>query len=179
MSAVVQISAIVEVEELIPPGFGNLTAEEKEECESFLQSLIRTGGCEEILRGTMAGSFKHGVISACLMGRARRFQQFATSCAEIEFPANWNFAGWDNADEPNWAEMAYDAAAKACDIFPISINFYDFGCLLQKQGRHGKARLAFKEFLRRANVNEIDPVARAAVSSRNIADAIEHACKSL
>jgi hypothetical protein len=179
MAAFAEMPAVFQEEDLIAVGSVNLTEEERAECESFLRSVIQKGDCERLLRGKMAASFKRGVISACMMGRARRFLHHAASCSVSDSStADLNHPGW-YSNEPDWAEMAYEAAAKACDIFPVSINFYDFGCLLQEQGRNGKARIAFKEFLRRASVKEIDAVARAAVSRRNIAGAIEHARQSL
>lgn len=160
-------------EELISTGSVFLTEEEQNECESFLRSVIQTGACEPALRGELAASFKRGIISACMMGRARRFSLQAASSYTDDLSAAWNL------DEPDYAEMAYAAAVKACDIFPVPINFYDFGCLLQEQGRHGKARVAFKEFLTRAKFKDLDPVEKAAMSKRDIAGAIEHARQSL
>ena len=178
MAAFAEMPAVFEEEILTAEDSVRLTPEEKEECETFLRSVIQGGDCEQFLRGTLASSFKRGVISACMMGRARRFSLQAASRSADESYGRRIQEEWD-VNEPDLAEMAYLAAEKACDIFPVSINFYDFGCLLQEQGRHGKARVAFKEFLRRANVKEIDPVARAAVSKRNIAGAIEHARQAL
>jgi hypothetical protein len=174
MSAVLQIPTGYEEEHLTAEDSIHLTPEEKEECETFLRSVIQSGEYEQILRGSLAGSFKRGVISACMMGRARRFSLQAASRTADESFGRRKHEEWD-LNEPDLAEMAYLAAEKACNVFPVSINFYDFACLLQEQGRHGKARVAFKEFLRRANVKEIDPIARAAVSRRNIAGAVEHA----
>ncbi len=181
MSTAVKMPVVFEEqeEELIAPGSFNLTGEEQEECESFLRSVIRTGDCEQVLSGPLAGSFKRGVISACMMGRARRFLLRAAYSVADNKPVDWDKADWITLYEPDWSRMAYRAAAKACDIFPVSINFYDFGCLLQEQGRHGKARVVFKEFLRRVSVSEIDPVARAAVSRRDLEGAIEHARQAL
>jgi hypothetical protein len=181
MSAVVEMPVLFEQQEeqLIALGSFNLAEEEQEECESFLRFVIRTGDCRQVLRGDLAGSFKRGVISACMMDRARRFLLQAAYSVADHKPVDWDRADWISLYEPDWARMAYRAAAKACDIFPVSINFYDFGCLLQEQGRHGKARVAFKEFLRRVSVSEIDPVARAAVSRRDLDGAIEHARQSL
>lgn len=180
MSAAVKMPVVFEAqeEELIALGSFNLTGEEEEECESFLRSVIRAGDCGQALRGPLAGSFKRGVVSACMMGRARRFLLQAAYSVADNKPVDWDRADWITLYEPDWAKMAYRAAAKACEIFPVSINFYDFGCLLQEQGRHGKARMAFKEFLRRVSVSEIDPVARAAVSMRNLEGAIEYARQS-
>ncbi|MGA9670646.1 MAG: hypothetical protein WBQ94_15655 [Terracidiphilus sp.] len=181
MSAAVKMPIVFEAqeEELIAVSSFNLTGEEQEECESFLRSVIRTGDCGQAMRSPLAGSFKRGVVSACMMGRARRFLLQAAYSVADNKPVDWGRANWITFYEPDWARMAYRAASKACEIFPVSINFYDFGCLLQEQGRHGKARMAFKEFLRRVSVSEIDPVARAAVSRRNLDGAIEHARQSL
>jgi hypothetical protein len=178
MSAVLQIPNGFEEEHLNAEDSIHLTQDEMEECETFFCSVVQSGAYEQWLKGSLAGSFKRGVVSACLMARARRLLLQAASRTADESFGRQNGEDWD-LDEPDLAEMAYLAAEKACDIFPVSINFYDFGCLLQEQGRHGKARVAFKEFLRRANVKEIDPVARAAVSRRNIAGAIEHARQAL
>jgi len=178
MSAVLQIPVVFEEEHLTAEDSIHLTPAEKEECETFLRSVIQSGDYEHLLKGSLAGSFKRGVISACMLGRARRFSLQAASRTADESFGRRIHEEWD-INEPDLAEMAYLAAEKACDIFPVSINFYDFGCLLQEQGRHGKARMAFKEFLRRANVREIDPIARAAVSRRDIASAIEHARQSV
>jgi hypothetical protein len=178
MSAVLQIPVVFEEEHLTAEDSIQLTPDEKEECDNFLRTVIQTGDCEHLLKGTPVGSFKRGVVSACMMGRARRFMLQAASRTADESFGRWKYQDWD-VNELDLEEMAYRAAEKACDIFPVSINFYDFGCLLQDQGRHGKARVAFKEFLRRVYANEIDPIARAAVSRRNIPGAIEHARKSL
>jgi hypothetical protein len=178
MAAFAEMPAVFEQENLTAEDSVHLTPEEKEECETFLHSVIESGDYQKLLKGTLAGSFKRGVISACMMGRARRFSLQAASRAADESFGRRIQEEWD-VNEPDLAEMAYLSAEKACDIFPVSINFYDFGCLLQEQGRHGKARVAFKEFLRRANVREIDPIARAAVSRRDIASAIEHARQSI
>ena len=177
MAAFAEMPAVFQEENLTAEDSVHLTPDEKAECETFLRSVIESGDYQQIMKGTLAGSFKRGVISACMMGRARRFLLQAASHTADESFGRGNHE-WD-VNEPDLAELAYLAAEKACDIFPISINFYDFGCLLQEQGRNGKARVAFKEFLRRANVKEIDPIARAAVSRRDIAGAIEHARQAM
>ncbi|MGA2850906.1 MAG: hypothetical protein ABSE46_18050 [Terracidiphilus sp.] len=178
MSAVLQIPVVFEEEHLTAEESNLLTPDEKEECETFLRTVIQSGDCEHLMKGMLAGSFKRGVVSACMMGRARRFMLQAASRAADESFGRWKHEDWD-VSEPDLEEMAYLAAEKACDIFPVSINFYDFACVLQDQGRHGKARVAFKEFLRRTHVMEIDPIARAALSRRDMAGAIEHARQSL
>jgi hypothetical protein len=158
--------------EMIPQSSVYLTDEEQEECESYLRFVIQKGDCERLLSGELATSFKRGIVSACMMGRARRFLHQAAS-SSVPQQSEWT------EDEPEYGELAYEAAAKACDIFPVSINFYDMGCLLQEQGRHGKARMLFREFLRRVKTQEVGPIERAAISKRDIAGAIEHARQCL
>jgi len=159
-------------QELIGDGSVFLTEDEQDECESYLRVVMSMGDGERALRGELAASFKRGIISACMMGRAQRFLHRAAS-SYADGQSDWN------GDEPDFGEMAYDAAAKACSIFPVPINLFDFGCLLQEQGRHGKARVLFKEFLKRARIMNLDPVEELAMSKRDIAGAIEHARQSM
>jgi hypothetical protein len=166
------MAAVLE-EEKIPAGSVYLTEEEQEECQSYLRFVVRKGDCSRLLKGELGTTFKRGIVSACMMGRARRFLHQAASSSTSDAACSLT------SDEPEYGELAYEAAAKACDIFPVSINFYDFGCLLQEQGRHGKARMLFREFLRRVELGDPGPVERAAISKRDIASAIEHARHSL
>jgi hypothetical protein len=160
-------------EETISTGSVSLTAEEQAECQSFLRSVLNAKDYTRGMKKDLADSFKRGITAACMMGRARRFLLQAAASSSAEMSTAWGH------DEPDYGEKAYQAASKACAIFPISMNFYDFGCLLQELGRHGKARMVFMEFLDRVKSRDLDPIEKASMSKRNIEGAIAHARMSI
>src|ERR1039458_5723403 len=87
-----------------------LTEEEQKECQAMLRSLTKAEGGKYVMRKDLIPSFKSSIIALCMMGRAERFLILANS-------------------QPAYKEEACRAAAKACGVFPLSIYFYDFGCV--------------------------------------------------
>ena len=110
---------------MIPIGPVELTDDEMQECQAMIRSLTQAEGGQYVMREDVADSFKRSIIAMCLMGRAERFLALSKN------------------------EAACQSAAKACAVFPVSIYFYDFGCILKGAGKGADARLMFQEFLRR------------------------------
>jgi hypothetical protein len=63
--------------------------------------------------------------------------------------------------------MACQAAAKACGVFPLSIYFYDFGCVLRQVGKPEEARQMLGEFLRRLWTEVRDPIMQSTLKHRD------------
>lgn len=127
----------------------------------MLQSLnLKTEEGEWVLRKDIADSFYRSIAANCLMGRADRFLILCDS-------------------NPEYKELACQAAAKACAIFPVSIYFYDFGRILEQVGKQDEAMLAFAEFLRRVGTAPIDSVMKFTLDGRNVDEAVKHARESL
>jgi hypothetical protein len=133
-----------------------LTDDEQQECQRTWTSLTQAEGGYYAIREDLADSFKRSIIASCMMGRAERFLILSNS-------------------QPEYRELACQAAAKACGIFPISINFYDFGHILYGVGKHGEAKEAFAEFLRCIGTETLDSVMQFALNQRNIDQATKHA----
>src|SRR5262249_58758640 len=104
----------------------------------------------------VAESFERLMISQCLMGRAHRLQRLAESRQEYEREAS-------------------QVAAKACAFFPVSINFYDFACILHAFGEIEQAKLIFGEFLRLHAAGPMNPIEEVALKQRDLNAAVMHA----
>lgn len=133
-----------------------LTEEESQECESMLRSLTRADGGEYLIREEVADSFTRSIVALCLMGRAERFVLLAQS-------------------QPKFADEACSAGAKACSVFPISIYFYDFACVLKELRRWEESKVMFQEFLRRQESEQLGPVEQATLNQRDVAAAVRDA----
>jgi hypothetical protein len=133
-----------------------LTDDEQQECQTMLKSLTQAEGGHYAIREDLADSFKRSIIAMSMMGRAERFLILSNS-------------------QPEYRELACQAAAKACGVFPISISFYDFGHVLYRVGKSGEAKQMFAEFLRRLGTETLDPVMQSALNHRNIEQATQHA----
>ena len=104
-----------------------------------------------------------------MMGRAERFL-IRAGCGSLSIPMN---AG--DGYRPEYGEMACQAAAKACAVYPLSIYFYDFGCVLRQTGKSGEAKNIFTEFLRRVGTETLDPVMQITLKHRDVEQAVQHA----
>lgn len=51
-----------------------------------------------------------------------------------------------SSSRPEYKEQACMAAAKACGDFPLSIYFYDFGCILQQVAKPDEAKQMLPSF---------------------------------
>jgi hypothetical protein len=141
---------------MVPIGSVELTEDEQRECRSMLHLLTQTEGGEYVIREDLVDSFNRSIVALCLMGRAERFLILSSS-------------------QPSGSEEACKAAAKACAIFPLSIYFYDFGCVLQRVGKRDEAKQMFAEFLRRYRTEDIDPIMQSTLSQRDGESASMHA----
>jgi hypothetical protein len=139
---------------LIEPVF--LTDDEQEECQTMLKSLTQADGGYYAIREDLADSFRRSIIALCMMGRAERFLILCDS-------------------QPEYKELACQAAAKACGVFPLSISFYDLGHILNRVGKPGEAKQMFAEFLRRLGTEMLDPVMQSTLNQRDIEQAAQHA----
>jgi hypothetical protein len=142
--------------EMVPFGPVILTEDENRECQAMLDSLGHAEGGRYAIRGNLADSFRRSIIALCMMGRAERFLALSGS-------------------QPECKDEACQAAAKACAVFPLSIYFYDFGCILQRVGKPVEARLMFTEFLRRHGTEELDPIMRITLDQRDVREAVRNA----
>jgi hypothetical protein len=134
-----------------------LTEDERQECEAMLRSLTRSDdGSVAMIKEELADSFQRSIIALCLVGRAERFAILSMS-------------------EPASAEEACRAAAKACAVYPLSICFYDFACILQQVGRTAEAKTMFREFLRRYETESPDPIEEITLRRRDLAGAVRDA----
>lgn len=127
-----------------------LTDEERDECQRFLRSLVGEGQ-QLVVQAELAEEFKLAFMAMALMGRAERFSIV-----------------WDH-------ERACTTAAKACGLYPSSINFYDFACVLRSAGKAGDAKAIFAEFLRRLEEVEQSPIDEVLVKHRDLTDAVADA----
>jgi hypothetical protein len=133
-----------------------LTEDEQRECQAMLRSLTQTDSGEYFVQEDVADSFKRSVIAFCLMGRAERFLIHSNS-------------------QRSYGEEACRTAAKACAIFPLSIYFYDFGCVLQQVGKQDEAKEMFREFVRRYRTEHLDAVMKSTLNQRDVESALRHA----
>ena len=148
-----------------------LTNEEQQECQTLLRSLMQAEGGHYFMKEELMDSFKRSIIALCMMGRAERFL-IEAGCGSLRVPLS---AG--QRYRPECAEKACQAAAKACGIFPLSVYFYDFGCVLQQIGRSGEARQMFTEFLRRVGTETLDPIMQSVLKQRDVEQAAQRARK--
>jgi hypothetical protein len=81
--------------------------------------------------------------------------------------------------DPVLAEKACVTAAKACSVFPFSMHFYDFGCILQQVGKEGEAAIAFREFLGRIEFDLADPWKQGWLNQRSILACMQFARKMI
>jgi hypothetical protein len=133
-----------------------LTEEEQNECQAMLRSLTKAEGGEYVMREDLIPSFKRSIIALCMMGRAERFLILANS-------------------QPEYKEEACRAAAKACAVFPLSIYFYDFGCVLDEVGKTSEAKQMFAEFLRRCGTETLDAIMQTTLNQRDVEAAVRRA----
>jgi hypothetical protein len=156
-----------------------LTNDERNECQAMLDSFARDGDQIAVMKQEHADSFRRSIIAFCLMGRAERTLILAGRGTLVRSDRGSVSPCLTLADcgpcDPEVAEKASEAAAKACGIFPLSIYFYDFACVLQNIGRAAEAAQMFSEFLRRADTEVLDVVMQVTLKQRNVAEAIQRA----
>jgi hypothetical protein len=138
-----------------------LTEEERLECEAMLRSFTQApDGQHAVLKEGLADSFQRSIIALCLMGRAKRFLILSKS-------------------QPAAAEDACHTAAKVCAAYPLSIYFYDFGCILEQVGKTADATAMFREFLRRHDSERPGPIGEITLRQRDVIGAVRDARQQL
>jgi hypothetical protein len=149
---------------MVPIGPVVLTDEEHEECQAFVCSVIGQKSSEGnwYMKKELVEPFKRSLIAQCMMGRAERFAIFASSPGKEDY-----------------IEKACVAAAKAVGMYPLSMNLYDFACILHKVGKHEEAKMVFKEFLRKHESSPPNPVDEMFLKQRDVIAAVRHATHEL
>jgi hypothetical protein len=141
-------------DEVYPPGTVFLTDEEHQECQETFHYFLSTWKEQEedqngefVVSKDFAETFQREIIAYSLMRRAERFLEMAGGSAIDTIFHTPNFRG--TPLNPDLSEKACVTAAKACAIHPLSIHFYDFGCILTQVGKPDEAKVAFSTFLKR------------------------------
>ena len=137
-----------------------LSPEEQEEISAMRRSFSQGEGGTFYTKREHVDSFERSIAGLSLMGRAERFLILGCS-------------------RPEYMKKACEAAAKACAIFPISIYFYDFACILDAAGEQSDARKMFAEFLRRFETEELGSVEQIIMRQRDVDEAVARARKEL
>jgi hypothetical protein len=153
-----------------------LTDEEHQECQEFVRSIVKSDDGEWAVKEEFADAMLRSMIAVCLMGRAERLLAEAGG-DQISSMLHIPHFG-DGSLESNRVEQACITAAKACAIFPLSIHFYDFGCLLLQVGKLGEAKVAFAQFLSSTEFDTSDPVRQIWLKQRDTVSAVEY-CKAI
>ena len=144
-----------------PPSV-ELTEDERQECESFIRSMTKAEGGEYYFRKEVADSVQRSFIAMCLIGRAQRFAILA------------------DPQKPELVDEACRAGAKACSIYPLSVNFYGFACVLEQLRKLDESKAMFKEFLRQRDLESSpDPVQQSVLRAQDIAGMTRHARQQL
>jgi hypothetical protein len=149
-----------------------LTDDEHQECQEFVRSIVKSDDGEWVVKEEFADALLRSMIGACLMGRAERLLAEAGG-DQISSTFHIPHFG-DGSLDSDKAERACITAAKACAIFPLSINFYDFGCVLLQVGKINEAKAAFSQFLSSAESDATDPVKQIWLKQRNTTVAVEY-----
>jgi hypothetical protein len=170
--------------EVYPIGTIVLTEEEQQECEETLRLFIAAGkeqeGGEEgeiVVKKEFAETFQRSIIAYTLMQRAERFLCMAGGSAlnaTLHVPCICV-----TPIDPVLAEKACVSGAKACSIFPFSMHFYDFGCILQQVGKEGEAAIAFRQFLGKIESDLADPWKQGWLNQRSILACMQFARKMI
>jgi hypothetical protein len=160
-------------DEVYPSGTVVLTDEEHQECQETLRSFLSTWKEQEddqegefVVRKDFAETFQRGIIAYSLMRRAERFLELAGGSAIDTIFHTPNFRGIPL--NPDLCEKACVTAAKACAILPLSIHFYDFGCILTQVGKPDEAKVAFSTFLKRVAADYSDITLQSWLKQRDI-----------
>ena len=153
-----------------------LTDEEHQECQEFIRSIFESDDGEWVVKEDFADAMQRSMIAACLMGRAERLLADAGGDQTSSLFHIPHFG--DGSLESNRAEQACITAAKACAIFPLSIHYYDFGCLLLQVGKLSEAKVAFRQFLSSAGLDATDPVRQIWLKQRDTASAVKY-CEAI
>jgi hypothetical protein len=150
-----------------------LSDEERHECQAFINSLFaaRTDGDGQWFATDKdsADSTQRMFVAGCLMRRARKFLIRAGFVPQNSLTDCHMYGG--DPHRRLYVECvanAISAAAKACAICPLPINFYDFGCLLRSVGKEEDAKTAFAEFLKRYRAFPVRPVETPFFDQRNM-----------
>ena len=140
-----------------------LTDGERQECQTMLHTLTQVEGGYYAIREELADSFKRSIVALCMMGRAERFLIAAGGGLLTGAPPTPG-----QRYRAEYGERACQAAAKACGVFPLSIYFYDFACVLRQVGRPEEANQMLGEFLRRLETEVLDPIMRSTLKRRDV-----------
>ena len=140
--------------EAYPIGTVVLTDDEQQECNEMLHFFVTTLKEQEdnqegevVIKQDYAETFQRGIVAYTLMRRAERFLEMAGGSAIDTTLHVAKFRGIPL--DPDLCERACVAAAKACATLPLSVHFYDFGCILTQIGQVDEAKVAFSTFLRK------------------------------
>lgn len=159
--------------EVHPIGTVILTDEEQQECQERMRFFLAVGREQAegeegrlVVKEDHAETFQRGVIAYSLMRRAERLLEMAGGSAVYTGLHVPHFCG--ASLEPDLAEKACATAAKACAIFPLSVHFYDFACILIQVGKSDDAKVVFSTFLAKVAADHSDPVMQGWLKTRNL-----------
>jgi hypothetical protein len=149
-----------------------LTEDEAEECQRFIKAITTTDDGYFAVHIDFADTLRRVFVAMCLMGRAERFLVFSgfipTESGMID--GNPSRSGY----RENVAS-ALEASSKACVIHPMSINLYDFACILRSVGYKEEAKASFSEFLRLHNNVPVQSFEKVLISGRDMEGAVNDA----
>jgi hypothetical protein len=130
-----------------------LSEEELQECQAFEDSMFPSKTEEGVwVMAKKLEPFNASMVALCMMARAKRL-------AQLKQPAE-----------------ACQAATKACLIYPLSVYFYDYACLLEAIGRPNHAKAMFAEFLRRYDLGPVEAKCdEVALTQRDLSAMLEYA----
>jgi hypothetical protein len=153
-----------------------LTDEEHQECQEFIRSIVKRDDGAWFVKEEFADAMQRSMIAVCLMGRAGRLLAEAGGdliSSTFHIP---HFG--DGSLDSDKAQQTCITAAKACSIFPLSIHFYDFGCLLLQVGKLSEAKVAFEQFLSSTECEANDPVKLSWLKQRDMTSAVDY-CRAI
>ncbi|MGD0840671.1 MAG: hypothetical protein ABSA32_05890 [Candidatus Acidiferrales bacterium] len=153
-----------------------LTEEEARECQRFIRSLTVTDAGSITVRSDFADTANRLLTAVCLIGRANRFL-ISAGFVPVELGVGRGDPSLTNYDD--YVAGAVETFAKACAIYPLSISFYDFACILRAVGYKEEAKATFAEFLRRHATIPIKAHEKLLFEGRDVARAVRDATNEL
>ncbi|MBA2684138.1 MAG: hypothetical protein H0U66_06585 [Gemmatimonadaceae bacterium] len=135
-----------------------LTEEEPRECDTHWRALFAPteDGKVHIMRSEHIEPFMRSQAALCLMSRAQRFAFLADG-------------------QPEYRTKACEAAAKACALYPLSVNLYDFAMILEEFGEHEEASTLLREFIQHPKAVLTPQMDDIALSMRDITGMVARA----
>jgi hypothetical protein len=159
-----------------------LTEDESQECQAWYQSFLppeKDKDGEWWVHKDVHRLF----VAKFLMGRARRFLLLAGFLPSA-LGADWADSPMDGGDPSrrDYAEnvgKAVEAAAKASALHPLSINLYDFACVLRTVGYEEESKATFAEFLRRHREVPVKPFEKVLFDGRDMKPLVRDATNEI